>query len=120
MIFDDGNLFRMIDASLCTGTLAMCLRTDVRLPQKNTLSLLFFFFIVKCHRGVAPVPPRAFCKKLDQKLSFASGAKTGNKQHKNHRPDLGRWFCFTQIMLLPQSNLPDRQSADLLSRQSAP
>ena len=44
--------------------------TNVRLPQKSFLPLSFFFFIVKCHRGFASVPPRAFCKKLVQKLLF--------------------------------------------------
>ena len=60
MIFDDGNLFRMIDASLCTGTLAMCLRTDVRLPQKNTLSLLFFFFYCEMSQGRCPRTSTSF------------------------------------------------------------
>ena len=48
---DGRNLFRLTP------------RTNVRLPQKSFLPLSFFFFIVKCHRGFAPVPLRAFCRK---------------------------------------------------------
>ena len=46
------------------------MRTDVRQHRNSFTASIAFCFIVKCHRGVAPVPPRAFFKKLDQKLLF--------------------------------------------------
>ena len=40
------------------------------LPQTIFIDIIDIIF-VGCHRGVAPVPPRAFCKKLDPKLLFS-------------------------------------------------
>ena len=46
-------------------------RTDVRQHRNSFTTSIVFCFIMKCHRGVAPVPPPPF-KKGGRKLLFLS------------------------------------------------
>ena len=52
-------------------------RTAVRVYRNSSQPLSYLFFICLFHRGVAPVPLRAFFKKLGQKLLFFGGGTMG-------------------------------------------